>query len=91
MSNKEFGIENEISKAIAQACDEMIAGNLNNQIPLNMWQQVSGSKTNANVNAAIAIRANEILGGVMGNKTPVHPTDHVNKNQRSDHLFSSGK
>jgi fumarate hydratase class II len=38
-----------------------------------------------------ATRANEILGGVMGSKAPVHPTDHVNKNQRSDHLFSLGK
>jgi hypothetical protein len=44
-----------------------------------------------NVNEAISNRANEILGGVMGIKTFVHPIDHVNKNQRSDHLFSSGK
>ena len=46
-----------------------------------MWQTGSGTQTNMNVNEVIANRANEMMGGKLGSKCPVHPNDHVNKSQ----------
>jgi fumarate hydratase class II len=77
--NKQFNLENKISDAILQACDEIIAGKLNEHFPLSVWQTGSGTQTNMNVNEVISNRAIQILGGIMGSKTPVHPNDHVNK------------
>ena len=72
---------------IVQAADEVIAGKLNDQFPLRVWQTGSGTQTNMNVNEVIANRAIEIAGGKLGSKTPVHPNDHVNMSQSSNDTF----
>src|ERR1700732_3949730 len=63
---------------IAQAADEVIAGKLDDQFPLRIWQTGSGTQTNMNVNEVISNRAIELAGGEMGSKKPIHPNDHVN-------------
>ncbi len=75
------------TKLIVQAADEVIAGKLNDQFPLRIWQTGSGTQTNMNVNEVISNRAIEIAGGVMGSKTPIHPNDHVNMSQSSNDTF----
>ena len=75
------------SKLIAQAADEVIAGKLDAQFPLRIWQTGSGTQTNMNANEVIANRAIEIAGGELGSKTPVHPNDHVNMSQSSNDTF----
>jgi fumarate hydratase class II len=52
-----------------------------------VWQTGSGTQTNMNVNEVIANRANEVLGGKLGAKSPVHPNDHVNLSQSSNDCF----
>ncbi|CAF4410177.1 unnamed protein product [Rotaria sp. Silwood2] len=89
MVNVYFGLEKNISTAIIQACDDIIKQKLNNQFFLSTWQTVSRTQTNVNFNEVISNRAIEILGGVIGSKTPVHPINHVNKNQSSDYTFST--
>src|SRR5271157_2825416 len=76
-----------IAKLIAQAADEVIAGKLNDQFPLRIWQTGSGTQTNMNVHEVISNRAIEIAGGEMGSKKPVHPNDHVNMSQSSNDTF----
>src|SRR4030095_16341796 len=66
------------ARLIVQAADEVIAGTLNAQFPLHIWQTGSGTHTNMNANEVIANRAIEIAGGVLGSKDPIHPNDHVN-------------
>jgi fumarate hydratase class II len=75
------------AKLIAQAADEVIAGKLNEQFPLRIWQTGSGTQTNMNVNEVISNRAIEIAGGEMGSKKPIHPNDHVNMSQSSNDTF----
>jgi fumarate hydratase, class II len=65
----------------------VIAGKLNDQFPLRIWQTGSGTQTNMNVNEVISNRAIEIAGGEMGSKKPVHPNDHVNMSQSSNDTF----
>ncbi|MBO0721396.1 MAG: class II fumarate hydratase [Blastocatellia bacterium] len=72
---------------IAQAADEIIAGKLADQFPLRIWQTGSGTQTNMNVNEVIANRANELAGGLLGAKDPIHPNDHVNMSQSSNDAF----
>ena len=72
---------------IVQACDEVIAGELDDQFPLRIWQTGSGTQTNMNANEVIANRAIELAGGVLGSKTPIHPNDHVNLSQSSNDTF----
>jgi fumarate hydratase class II len=75
------------AKLIVQAADEVIAGKLNEQFPLRIWQTGSGTQTNMNVNEVISNRAIEIAGGEMGSKKPVHPNDQVNMSQSSNDTF----
>lgn len=75
------------AKLIVQAADEVIAGKLNDQFPLRIWQTGSGTQTNMNVNEVISNRAIELAGGVLGSKNPVHPNDHVNMSQSSNDTF----
>src|SRR5579864_8233645 len=77
----------EKARLIVQAADEVIAGKLNDQFPLRIWQTGSGTQTNMNVNEVISNRAIEIAGGEMGSKKPVHPNDHVNMSQSSNDTF----
>ncbi len=88
LANMALGIlDSKIGNAIVQAADEVIDGTLSNQFPLSVWQTGSGTQTNMNANEVIAGRANEILSGKVGGKSPVHPNDHVNMGQSSNDSF----
>jgi len=86
--NLELGsLDARRAKAIVQAAAEIVGGKLDDHFPLAVWQTGSGTQTNMNVNEVIANRANEILGGKLGAKEPVHPNDHVNMSQSSNDAF----
>jgi fumarate hydratase class II len=74
-------------RAIVKAAQEAIDGAFDDHFPLVVWQTGSGTQTNMNVNEVIANRANELLGGKLGAKAPVHPNDHVNMSQSSNDSF----
>jgi fumarate hydratase class II len=87
-TNLELGVLDERrARLIMQAADEIIAGTLDAQFPLRVWQTGSGTQTNMNVNEVIANRAIEVAQGVLGSKNPVHPNDHVNQSQSSNDTF----
>jgi len=87
-TNRELGLlDNRRAGAIARAAREVIEGKLDDQFPLVVWQTGSGTQTNMNLNEVIANRANELLGGKLGAKEPVHPNDHVNMSQSSNDSF----
>ena len=75
------------ARAIVRAAREVIEGKLDDHFPLVVWQTGSGTQTNMNLNEVIANRANEMLGGKLGAKAPVHPNDHVNMSQSSNDSF----
>ena len=85
--NRSHGLDAKIADAIEAAADEVIAGRLDDQFPLVIWQTGSGTQSNMNVNEVIAGRANEMLTGTRGGKRPVHPNDHVNMSQSSNDSF----
>jgi fumarate hydratase, class II len=88
LSNMALGIlDQKLGGAIVQAAEEVVEGDLAGQFPLSVWQTGSGTQTNMNANEVIAGRANEILSGKRGGKTPVHPNDHVNMGQSSNDSF----
>jgi fumarate hydratase class II len=80
-------ISKEVCELIVRACDEIIAGKHDDQFPLVVWQTGSGTQTNMNLNEVIANRANELAGGKRGDKSPVHPNDHVNCSQSTNDTF----
>ncbi len=87
-TNLELGIiDKKIGKAIMQASKEVAEGKLNEHFPLVIWQTGSGTQTNMNANEVISNRAIQILGGILGTKSPVHPNDHCNKSQSSNDTF----
>jgi fumarate hydratase class II len=73
--------------AIRAAADEVIAGKLDSEFPLYVWQTGSGTQSNMNVNEVISNRAIQMLGGKLGSKKPVHPNDDVNMAQSSNDTF----
>ena len=75
------------AEAIAHAADEAIRGDLDEHFPLYVWQTGSGTQSNMNVNEVLANRANQLLGGVVGSKKPVHPNDDLNMGQSSNDTF----
>jgi fumarate hydratase class II len=81
------GLDAEIAEAVQAAAGEVAGGLLDDQFPLVIWQTGSGTQSNMNANEVIAGRANEILTGKRGGKSPVHPNDHVNKGQSSNDSF----
>ena len=86
--NQSLGLlDRKRARAIIQAAQEVIDGKLNDQFPLVVWQTGSGTQTNMNMNEVIANRANELLGAKRGEKSPVHPNDHVNMSQSSNDAF----
>jgi fumarate hydratase, class II len=87
-TNRELGLlDQRRARAIARAAREVIEGKLDDHFPLVVWQTGSGTQTNMNLNEVIANRANELLGGELGAKKPVHPNDHVNMSQSSNDSF----
>ena len=77
-------IDPALAQAIRQAADEVIEGKLDGDFPVDIFQTGSGTSTNMNTNEVVAGRANEILTGTRGGKSPVHPNDHVNFGQSSN-------
>jgi fumarate hydratase, class II len=87
-TNRELGLlDQRRTRAIVRAAREVIDGKLDDHFPLVVWQTGSGTQTNMNLNEVIANRANELLGGKLGAKQPVHPNDHVNMSQSSNDSF----
>jgi fumarate hydratase class II len=85
--NRAHGLAAELADAIDAAAAEIVAGQHDEQFPLVIWQTGSGTQTNMNLNEVIAGRANELLIGQRGGKSPVHPNDHVNMGQSSNDSF----
>src|ERR1700676_4766965 len=87
-TNRELALlDQRRARAIVRAAREVIDGKLDDHFPLVVWQTGSGTQTNMNLNEVIANRANELLGGELGSKKPVHPNDHVNMSQSSNDSF----
>ncbi len=72
---------------IVVAADEVIAGKLDENFPLFVWQTGSGTQSNMNVNEVISNRAIQMVKGTLGAQEPVHPNDHVNMSQSSNDTF----
>jgi fumarate hydratase, class II len=73
---------------IGQVCDEIIAGALDDEFPLRVWQTGSGTHTNMNVNEVIVNRAHVLGGGdLLDPRRGLHPNDDVNKSQSSNDVF----
>lgn len=85
--NVEFGLDKDVSGSIIKAADEVIEGKHYDHFPLVIWQTGSGTQSNMNMNEVLSNRAIEIMGGVIGSKSPIHPNDHVNKGQSSNDTF----
>ena len=77
------------AELIARVCEEVIAGKLDSEFPLYVWQTGSGTQTNMNVNEVIANRAIQVAGGRLGSKRPVHPNEHVNMSQSTNDTFAA--
>jgi fumarate hydratase class II len=89
LANTELGVLSaEKAKLIADACEEVIAGSLDDQFPLVIWQTGSGTQSNMNANEVIANRAHVLNGGSLGDDNKVlHPNDDVNKSQSSNDTY----
>ena len=85
--NRKHGLDEKLADVIEAAAAEVVAGQHDDQFPLTIWQTGSGTQSNMNVNEVIAGRANEMLTGARGGKSPVHPNDHVNMSQSSNDSF----
>jgi fumarate hydratase class II len=72
---------------IEQVCDEIVAGDLDREFPLYVWQTGSGTQSNMNVNEVISNRAAQLVGAPLGHHDPIHPNDHVNMAQSSNDTF----
>jgi fumarate hydratase class II len=89
LANFELGVlPEEKCKAITTVCDEILAGQLDDQFPLVVWQTGSGTQSNMKVNEVIAYRAHVLKGGKLTDKEKfLHPNDDVNKSQSSKDTF----
>ncbi len=86
--NKDLGkLDGKKADAIAEAADDMLAGKLDGNYPLVVWQTGSGTQSNMNNNEVLANRATEILGGDFTKEKLVHPNDDVNKSQSSNDTY----
>lgn len=87
-ANAETGyLSSEKADAIEKACDEIAAGKLSDQFPVDALQGGAGTSTNINLNEVLANRAIEILGGVKGNYSLVHPLENVNLHQSTNDVY----
>lgn len=90
VTNHDLGlIDDQAAEAIIRASEELISGEFNNQFVVDVFQTGSGTSTNMNANEVIAGRANEIITGKRGGRSPVHPNDHVNRGQSSNDVIPS--
>src|SRR5262245_39811140 len=80
-------LDEKIADAIVAAAREVADGKLDDQFVLDIFQTGSGTSTNMNANEVLASRANELLGGQRGAKSPVHANDHVNMGQSSNDVI----
>lgn len=89
MTNQEIGgLDAEKAEMIGIVCDEILAGKLDDQFPLVVWQTGSGTQSNMNVNEVVANRAHVLKGGKLTDeKKFLHPNDDVNKSQSSNDTF----
>jgi fumarate hydratase class II len=88
LANAELGeLTQEKAGWIARAAKEVIDGTLDGEFPLVVFQTGSGTQSNMNANEVIANRANQLAGGKLGSKKPVHPNDDVNRGQSSNDAF----
>jgi fumarate hydratase class II len=89
ITNHELGVLDEKKKdLIAEVCDEIIAGKLDDQFPLVIYQTGSGTQSNMNTNEVVANRAHVLAGNKLGEGTRlIHPNDDVNKSQSSNDTF----
>jgi len=86
--NRELGLlDAHLAEAIEHAAEDVVAGRLDDQFVVDVFQTGSGTSTNMNANEVISNRAIELLGGVKGSRTPVHPNDHVNLCQSSNDVI----
>lgn len=93
ITNQNAGLlEKRIAGAIIDACDEIISGRLRDQFIVDPIQGGAGTSANMNANEVIANRAIELLGGMKGDYSIVHPIDHVNMSQSTNDVFpTAGK
>lgn len=91
-ANCELGVLPEHKRdLIARVCDEILAGQLDDQFPLVVWQTGSGTQSNMNVNEVIANRAHVLEGNKLGEgERTLHPNDDVNKSQSSNDTYPTG-
>jgi fumarate hydratase class II len=89
IANNELGVlSKEKCDLICKACDEIIAGKLDDQFPLVIWQTGSGTQSNMNSNEVIAYRAHVMNGGKLEDEPKIlHPNDDVNKSQSSNDTY----
>jgi fumarate hydratase class II len=89
LTNLDCGVlSKEKTDMIAQVCDEILDGKLDDQFPLVVWQTGSGTQSNMNLNEVIANRAHVIKGGKLTDEKKIlHPNDDVNKSQSSNDTF----
>ena len=86
--NADLGLlDANLADGISQAAQEVIDGSLDDQFVVDIFQTGSGTSTNMNVNEVVSNRAIEIMGGVIGSRSPVHPNDHVNIGQSSNDVI----
>jgi len=87
-ANEALGrLDARVARAIIQAADEVRAGALRDQFVVDVYQAGAGTSHNMNANEVLANRAAEILGGVRGDYSLVHPNDHVNMAQSTNDVF----
>ena len=87
-ANMDLGLlDKKVGEAIVNAAQEVMDGKLDAQFVLDIFQTGSGTSTNMNTNEVISNRAIQMVGGVLGSKTPVHPNDHVNMGQSSNDVI----
>ncbi len=91
-TNHQLGVLSAEKKdLIAKVCDEILAGQHDEQFPLVIWQTGSGTQSNMNVNEVVANRAHVIEGNKLGEGTrTIHPNDDVNKSQSSNDTYPTG-
>ena len=80
-------LDGKLVDGIVKAAQEVIDGKLDDQFVVDIFQTGSGTSTNMNVNEVISNRAIEMMGGVIGSRSPVHPNDHVNIGQSSNDVI----